>query len=82
MDRSGSKLGKEYFFLGGGGVSGDGKRSGGGMGKGGAGGGGEAGGTGGAGVPWSSVLFQSVTNWHFSRSFHFYFIALTLVVTV
>ena len=23
-----------------------------------------------------------VTNWHFSRSFHFYFIALTLVVTV
>ena len=23
-----------------------------------------------------------VTNWHFSRSFHFYFSALTLVVTV
>ena len=24
----------------------------------------------------------SVTNWHFSRSFHFYFIALTLVIIV
>ena len=27
-------------------------------------------------------LEPNVTNWHFSRSFHFNFIALTLVVTV
>ena len=29
--------------------------------------------------PWDA---STVTNWHFSRSFHFYFIALTLVITV
>ena len=28
------------------------------------------------------VIVISVTNWHFSRSFHFYFNALTLVVIV
>ena len=35
------------------------------------------------GPPQSKYLNEKpVTNWHFSRSFHFYFIALTLVVTV
>ena len=29
-----------------------------------------------------SPTLPIVTNWHFSRSFHFYFIALTLVVIV
>ena len=31
-------------------------------------------------VEW--VEREGVTNWHFSRSFHFYFTALTLVIIV
>ena len=34
------------------------------------------------GISPTGIWLVTVTNWHFSRSFHFYFIALTLVVTI